>query len=140
MIVKVFALYGFKRSVAGGHVVKVAVDERELNGNTPGAQFVSNPAFRDRECWWAVTLDLDEGQVIKLTTLAGVAGKGRDTDRTTEQWFTPNEDYGSIEIRVPKVGFKRYPLLKGKLQTVSSQTEQEANDAIVEGLLKDVEE
>lgn len=136
---EVFALYGFKKSFKEGYIVRVTVDEKELSANTEGAEYVSNPAHRGRESWWAVSLDLEEGQVIRLETKVGARGKGQDSDRTTEQWFTVNPDYPVIEIRVPKVGFKRYPLLKGKLQTISAKTLQEEKDALIENLL-DIED
>lgn len=138
-IERIFALFGFKKSFKEGYVVRVTVDDRELNGNSEGAQFVSNPANRGREAWWAIALELEEGQVVKLETKVGVSGKGQDSDRTTEQWFTVNPDYPIEEIRVPKVGFRRYPLLKGKLQTISAKTLQEEKDAVIEDLL-DIEE
>lgn len=136
---EVFALYGFKKSFKEGYIVRITVDEKELSANTEGAEYVSNPAHRGRESWWAVSLDLEEGQVIRLETKVGARGKGQDSDRTTEQWFTVNPDYPVIEIRVPKVGFKRYPLLKGKLQTISAKTLQEEKDALIENLL-DIED
>lgn len=136
---EVFALYGFKKSFKEGYIVRITLDEKELSANTEGAEYVSNPAHRGRESWWAVSLDLEEGQVIRLETKVGARGKGQDSDRTTEQWFTVNPDYPVIEIRVPKVGFKRYPLLKGKLQTISAKTLQEEKDALIENLL-DIED
>lgn len=136
---EVFALYGFKKSFKEGYIVRITVDEKELSANTEGAEYVSNPAHRGRESWWAVSLDLEEGQVIRLETKVGARGKGQDSDRTTEQWFTVNPDYPITEIRVPKVGFKRYPLLKGKLQTISAKTLQEEKDALIENLL-DIED
>jgi len=136
---EVFALYGFKKSFKEGYIVKITLDEKELSANTEGAEFVSNPAHRGRESWWAVSLDLQEGQVIRLETKVGARGKGQDSDRTTEQWFTVNPDYPVIEIRVPRVGFKSYPLLKGKLQVISAKTMQEEKDALIENLL-DIED
>ena len=72
----IFALFGFRKSFREGYVVKVFVDDRELNGSSEGSQFVSNPAHRGRESWWAVNLELPHGAVIKLETKVGVAGKG----------------------------------------------------------------
>lgn len=137
---RIFALFGFKKSFKEGYVVNVYVDDVKLTGDSEGAQFVSNPAHRGREAWWVTSLELNEGSVIRLETKAGVRGKGQDSDRTTDQWFAVNPDYPVVEIRVPRIGFKRYPLLKGKLHTVSSQTEQEAKDAVIESLLEEIEE
>jgi len=136
----IFALFGFRKSFKEGYVVKVTVDDRELSGSSEGAQFVSNPAHRGRESWWACNLELPHGAVIKLETKVGVAGRGQDSDRTTEQWFLVNPDYPITEVRVPRVGFKSYPLLKGKLETISSKTQQEEKDNLIENLLSEVED
>lgn len=138
--IKVFAVFGFKKTRKDGAVVSITIDGQEVSNGSGGTQFISNPAFRGRESWWAFTRELYEGQVIKLRTTAWVPGRGHDTDRTTEQWYTVNPDYPMVEIRLPKIGYKKYPLLKGKLQMISATTEQEATDAKIESMLEEIEE
>lgn len=136
----IVALFGYRKSFKEGVLVSIEVDEESLSGSSEKAKYISNPAKRGFESWWIVSLELSKGSVVKLDTKVGVRGKGQDSERTTCQWFTVDPEYPIKEIRVPRVGFKNYPLLKGRLKTISSKSLQDETEQMIEGLLNENED
>lgn len=126
-------------------IVRLEIDGLELNERTlrdfdGKTVYASNPANRGYEHWWVASIDVPEGTVVRLETMVGVNQKGRDTDRSTTHNFVVTEDADVVEVRVPKVGPRKYPLLKGRLRRLSQTTEQEKIDQTVESLFDEVED
>lgn len=134
---RVVAIFGWKKGTTGV-LVDVKVDDKKLSGSRGDAKLISNPAWRAREMWWAVPLDVPEGTVITLDVKVGVKGAGRDTERTRTNRYIVQSDAPVKEVSVRKVGWKNYPLLKGPFTIVTELSEDDATDQQIEGMLDDV--
>lgn len=142
-LVPLFVQFGFKRGFRGGQVVNVEVGGAPVNKNAAGIKFISNPAKRSTECWWAGNIEVSPGITVQLVTRVGVTGAGADTERSTDQTFIVDPDYNMREIEVNGVGMdggKRFPLLKGTLRPVSQRTQHESTLASVDAMLDSLDE
>ena len=135
-LTRVVAIFGFRRGVA---VVNVAVDGQELSTSGEGVQLISNPARRGYEMWWCANLEVPNGSNIKLTVKVGIKGVGPDRERSSENTYLVDSESPSHEVRVKKIGWRNFPLLKGPLKIIVEQTEQDLIDSQVEGMLEDTE-
>lgn len=134
-LVTVFICFGFVRSHKEGYIVKIAIDDVEITPNDEGITLVSNPAKRQTQCWWAGNVACSPGSNIRVQTLVGARGKGRDTERTTDQWYVVEPEARVIDITVPKVGFQKYPLARGKFVPLIRRSEQDNITASMEEML-----
>lgn len=134
--IELFLQFGFKRGFRLGQVVKVSIGGKEVG--KAGMQFISNPAKRRTECWWAGSIMVAAGETVELETMAGVPGMGPDTERTSHQWFIADPEAEIREIEIDSIGYHGYPLLKGRLRPLSTQSVHEAQlsslDAVVEAI------
>jgi len=143
---RIIGVYGSKKSSRESVLVHISIDGTEINERNARQDFdgrvvyASNPAWRGYEHWWVVSVEVPEGAIIRLETKVGVFNKGRDTDRTVTHHYEATEDAQILEVRIPKVGPKKYPLLKGRLKRVSQICEQDKIDQEVEGLFSEVDE
>lgn len=133
--ISVFCCFGFVRSHKEGYVVKISIDDVELQPDHEGIQLVSNPAKRNIQCWWAGALACMPGSRIRVRTLVGARGKGPDTERTTDQWFIVDSNARVIDVTVPRVGFQKYPLARGKLQPIVRRSEHDNITASIDEML-----
>lgn len=139
--VPIFLCFGWVKNAREGYVVKIEIDGEEVGASSPiEFEFVSNPAKRQRMCWWAGTVDLIPGTQVHLTTAVGARGLGRDTDRSTDQLFVVDPENNVRDISVAKVGFEKYPLLRGRLRYISAESNQDKTARAIEGMLEKVEE
>lgn len=133
--VTVFFCFGFVKSHKEGYVVKISIDDIELQPEMEGITLVSNPAKRSTQCWWAGTLACMPGSRLRVRTLVGARGKGPDTERTTDQWFTVDKESRVLDVTVPKIGFQKYPLVRGKLQPIVRRSEHDNITASIDAML-----
>jgi hypothetical protein len=133
-----FVQFGFRRGYRGGHVVKVEVGGVAVSKNV--VPFVSNPAKRQNECWWAGTIQVSPGVNIHLVTLVGVSGAGSDTERSTDQWFISDQDQDVRTVEIKGIGFEGYPLLKGRLRVVTQRSQHDHTLASVDAALDRVDD
>lgn len=138
--VPLFVQFGFRRGTRGGQIVSVEVGGEPVRKNTPGIVFISNPAKRQTECWWAGTIHVSPGASVHLETKVGISGVGPDTEKTTDQWFTVETDCDVREIEIRGVGFSGFPLLKGRLRAVSQRSDHDKTVAAVDAALASVDD
>jgi hypothetical protein len=135
---RVVGIFGWRKGTTGA-LVDIYVNDRKLSSGR-GADLVSNPAHRGREMWWAASLEVPEGTIITLDVKVGIRGAGRDSDRTCKNRYVVSADYPPKEIRIRKVGFRDFPLLKGPFKILIEQSEQDTTDQRIEGMLEGVDE
>jgi hypothetical protein len=142
---QIAGVYGSKKSARESVLVRLEIGGIEINERSArdfGGQVVyaSNPAYRGYEHWWVFSVDIPEGTSIRIETMVGVYGKGRDSDRSVVGNFVADEAVSVVEFRVHKIGPKKYPLLKGKLRRLSESSAQDKTDQTIEGMFSEVEE
>jgi hypothetical protein len=135
---KVVAIFGWRKGGTGA-LVDVFVNDRKLSSSSEGAELVSNPAHRAREMWWAAKLEVAPETVVTLDVKVGVKGSGRDSERTQVNRYVVREGAAIKEVFVPKVGFRHFPLLKGPFTILIEESDQDATDRKIEGMLEEIE-
>lgn len=137
---QIFCTFGFKKNAREGILVSVEVDGEKISERSEGIKLISNPAHRRRECWWGGSFDVPDGSTIHLITLVGVRGAGQDTERTTDQWYTVDEEAPVHTATVSRVGYRTYPLLQGKMIPTSVTSAQDHVERELQEQLRDIEE
>lgn len=122
--VPVVAVFGWSRSGRIGAVVEVFVDDVRLTPTTAQVRMVSNPAKRRREQWYVFDASVPEGTLIRIRTRVGIRGAGADTDRSGEFSYIVSSSAPLRTIRVPRVGYRQYPLLRGNVLVISERSVQ----------------
>lgn len=69
--------------------------------------------------WWLSEQWLAEGDLVRISTKVAETGVGQDEDRTMELTFSMDTSNSLIEVRWPGLGYKDFPLLKGRLREIS---------------------
>lgn len=79
-------------------------------------------------CWWVSEQWLARGDLIQIETKVAEAGVGRDEKRSLSMVWTVDPDASLIELRWPGIGYKDWPIAKGRIREVSrSSPEIERN-------------
>jgi hypothetical protein len=136
---KVVAIFGWRKGTTGA-LVDVYVNDRKLSSGHEGVELISNPAHRAREMWWAARLEVPPETVVTLDVKVGVKGSGRDSDRTCNNRYVVRPDAPAKEVHIRKVGFRDFPLLKGRFSILIEESDQNATDRKIEGMFEEVDE
>jgi hypothetical protein len=137
--VPIFVCYGFSRSAKEGCIVSVWVDDEPVTERFAGVTFMSNPGRRKRESWWGGSIDLFPGSAVRVETKVGVRGSGPDTERTTCQSFLVDAESDLTTVALPRVGYRHYPLLKGRLRPYETKSQHDDVLASVDAAIEKVE-
>jgi len=69
--------------------------------------------------WWSGELWLGEHDKVKISTKVGIVGQGTDEDLTMDMIFIIEPSAPLVSVTWPGIGYKGYPLLKGRVQEVA---------------------
>lgn len=136
----VFVCFGWKKTAKEGALVGITVDDEKVRQSTEGIVLLSNPAHRRRESWWGGTLELPNNSIIHLVTKVGVRGAGPDISRSVDHTYRVAEDAPVVTVNIGGVGFRHYPLLKGRLKVLNAQSAHDPILSELESQLAAVEE
>ena len=80
-----------------------------------------------RRCWWVAKRSLSPGDSIRIDVFTGVKGAGEDTELTGSWLYALDPSADIQEVKLPNIGPKGYPLLKGRLVELAATTKREQN-------------
>lgn len=69
--------------------------------------------------WWSGELWLAASDKIKISTKVGIVGQGADEDMTMDLVFAIDPDAPLVAVSWQGIGYKGYPLLKGKVRELA---------------------
>ena len=87
--------------------------------------------------WYLCDLDLEDSEVLKLEAKTSILGAGVDEQKTFEALYVVNHDAPVREIFVPGVGFKGYPLLKGRILEMGSVSAADNRKLEIDSFLRE---
>jgi len=130
----VAGIFGWQRGRIGS-IVNISINNTPLSPHDSDIVLLSNPAHARWSRWWAFRRVVVPGDIVRLETKVGVRGVGPDNEKTTTHYFVVEPTH-MVEIRIKKVGYKDYPLLKGTLKIQTQQSQQELTEKIIEDFFK----
>lgn len=125
---KVIALVGYcKAGVSGprGQVISACLGSPKFPDQwtevkiSEGDGIFLHGRTRKKMLWWLSEQWLIETDLIRVETKVAELGVGRDEDRTMTLIFALDPTCSLVEVRWPGLGYRDYPLLKGRLREIS---------------------
>jgi len=136
---KVLIQIGFTKNKKKSQFVKAFVNDQELSWSDDSGKFLTSNKDRVYRgmCWYLYDADIQPEDVLKLDVKTFLNGVGKDEEKTFESLYYCDEDAPVRSIEVTEVGFKGYPILKGKLLEIGSVSDLDKRKAEIEEFLNE---
>lgn len=134
---KAAVLMGYQKAgVAGprGQLISVSIGSPVYPGQWyelkigEGAGIYMHGRTKRPMCWWVSEQWLADRDLVRITTKVGIAGVGRDDERSMELIFSVDPTAPLVEVKWKGLGYRDWPLLKGHVREVSRTTPQMERD------------
>jgi len=125
---KVALMMGYQKAhVAGprGQIISVAIGSPLFPGQWcslkvgDGTGIYLHGRTKKPMCWWVSEQWLAEGDLIRIETKVAEAGVGRDEKRSIDMIWAVDPSSQLIELRWHGIGYKDWPIMKGRVREVS---------------------
>jgi hypothetical protein len=128
---------GFRKTVKEGQLIAVTVNSQEIDRDCYPGKYLNDLAHRHTNSWYLAELDCKEGDIIVIDVKTGIRQRGQDENRTFRTTFRVDPTMEITTYEVPNVGMWGFPLLKGRVEEIStvSKVDERRNEA--EALLDD---
>lgn len=123
---KVVVTIGYQKAGASGRgqLIKAAIrdgddcgDWTEIDKNDGDGIYLHG--HKKNMMWWSGELWLAANDKIRISTKVGIVGQGTDEDLTMDLIFVVDPTAPLVAVTWPGIGYKGYPLLKGKVVEVA---------------------
>jgi hypothetical protein len=101
--------------------------------------FLSDRIDKQRFCWYMSKKYMTHGDVLRVEIFTGARGLGEDPNLTQQRLYLLDENAPVREFIVPNVGFKRFPLVKGRLQLVNETSRRDRIEVELSSMIDDEE-
>ena len=120
-------------------IIKAYVNDVEMSWNDNSGRFLTTHKDRvlRQTVWYMYDLDLQPKDVLKLEVRTYLGGIGVDEERTFESLYYSDDESPVRNIEMSGVGFKGYPMLKGRILEIGSVSEEDKRKADIEEFLND---
>ena len=121
-----------------GQSVKAYVNDDECSWSDNNGQYITPMADTKKGILWFLWEGhINNNDSIKLEVKTFILGAGPDESRTFESICSVDKDAPVIEIIMPGVGKKGYPILKGRLIEIGAVSEQDKRESKITEFLDD---
>jgi len=138
MPAKVAVQIGFERKAREGQLIEAYVNEEKIEFSSEFGMYLTPMSARQRMAWYLWVEELSDGDTIKIAIRTGLRGLGKDEDRTSDLLYTVAEGVRTVNLRIQRVGFRGYPILKGSVVEVASVSDADRRLRRVEEILEDI--
>ncbi len=132
---RIIVQIGFRKNVKEGQIVAVSLNGNDVDRDAIPGQYLTDMAHRYTNCWYLGELECVDGDVIVIEAKTGIRQKGPDDKRTFRMSFSVNSKAAVRTVEIPNVGQWGYPLLKGRVEEVSSITKADERRQSAESML-----
>jgi hypothetical protein len=119
--------------------VKAYINDQEQSWNGGEGQFLTS--HKDRVArgmiWFMCDVDLQPDDVLKIEAKTFLPGIGLDEEKTFESLYYANDESPVRSIEITEVGFKGYPLIKGRILEIGSVSEMDKRKADLEDFMNE---
>jgi hypothetical protein len=114
---------GYQKSAGrrAGQLVKAFVcfknggeEEIQWSNDPEKGKYLTDRSHRDM-CWYMANYRLSDGDQLRFDIFTGQRGVGEDPHLTQKRLMLLDANLPVREFTVPHVGFRRFPLAKGRL-------------------------
>jgi len=122
---------GWRRNRKDGQLINAWVEGDVVDWKSfPGYWLTPQQSEKTRYMMWHLCdLDVEEGANIKISVKTGIRNQGKDEARTVDMFFRMGSEADEIvEIRIPGVGFRHYPILKGRVIELKSESTEQTRE------------
>lgn len=120
-----------------GQLIRAWVDEIECSWHDDAGRYLTSRAEASRgQLWYLWQSDVEAEGVIRIEVKTSLRGIGPDEGRTFESLYYLSPEAPVREIEVRGVGYKGYPLLKGRLVEMGTVSKQDEREADIEEFLR----
>lgn len=122
-----------------GQLVQAWLNDVECSWSTlgDGGRYITSRADSSKGYLWYLWQGLVSPEdVIRLSVKTSLAKVGTDERRTFEALYSVREESAVREIMFPGVGYKGYPLIKGRVVEIASVSEQDKRAAELDEFLE----
>lgn len=131
---------GYSKAAGGrkaGQRISVFVDDVECTLGSEGKYLTSFLEGKKGQLWYFWKDEVRSGAVIRLEVQTGVVGVGQDERRTFDAVYVMDDSVAVQELNVQGVGYKGYPLLKGRFRELGSVSGEDRREAEIDTFLAD---
>jgi hypothetical protein len=139
---------GYQKSIGKrpGQLVKAFICFRD--GGEESIEWSSDPEqgsylterAKSREmCWYMAKRSLSDGDAIRFEIFTGRQGLGEDTQLTMKKLYRFDENTPVREFSESYVGFRRFPLVKGRFVEIESVSKRDEMDRELDEMVADEE-
>jgi len=120
-----------------GQLIRAWVDEIECSWQDDAGRYLTSRAEAAKgTLWYLWQGEVEPEGVIRVQVKTALRGIGADEGRTFESLYYLNSEAPVREIEVRGVGYKGYPLLKGRLVEMGTVSKQDEREAEIEEFLR----
>ncbi len=138
---KVLLQIGYRKAVGfrkEGQLIRTYVDDEECTwGDGEGIYLTPQTAASKGILWYMWRGEVHSESTIRICVNTSLVKIGPDEDRTFESLYFVEESAPEREVIIPGVGYKNYPLIKGRITEVASVSKTEERVANIDGFLKE---
>lgn len=116
---------GSRRNAKMNQILEAYVNEEKVNWSSNSGMFLTTQKDRKHkgEIWFMYEADVSEGDIIVLRCKTFISGVGPDESLTFESVYNCREDCEIKSVDMVGVGWKGYPVIKGKISEIASVSE-----------------
>lgn len=140
---------GFSRSAGRrpGQLVKAYIcfktggeETVEWSQDPEQGQYLTDRIDRQKFVWYMSKKYMSNGDTLRMEIFTGVRGLGEDPSLTKKIIYVLNEDAPVRDFIVTNVGFKRFPLVKGRFLEVQETSARDQREVELSSMIDDEEQ
>jgi hypothetical protein len=124
---------GYQKSIGRRHGQLVKAYVCFKTGGEEEIQWSSDPSLgkylTDRShqqmCWYMATRSISDGDSLRIEIFTGSRGAGEDPNLTQKVLYLFDESAPVREFTIPHVGFKKFPVLKGRFHEIEAVSKRD---------------
>ena len=130
---------GFCKNLREGQKVSATINGQNIDRDRAAGKYLTGIAQRHSNSWYLAELTCQEGDIIAIEVCTGIRQKGPDESRCFRKTFRVSEKSTVQTVTVQRVGKYGFPLIKGRVEAVTSVSLAQERIAEAEAFLNDEE-
>ena len=120
-------------------IIKGYINDIEVSWHDNSGKYITTQKDRvaRRTIWYMYDIDLQPIDVLKLEVKTYLPGIGIDEERTLESLYYVDDESPVRCIELSGVGFKGYPMIKGRVLEIGSVSAEDKRKADIEDFMNE---
>jgi|SRR5579872_2916435 len=113
-------------------------EEIQWSNDPEQGSYLTDRSHRDM-CWYLAKRQLSDRDLIRFEIFSGIRGQGEDPNLTQKRLYQFDENAPVREFSVSHVGFRKFPLLKGRFHEIQNVSKRDEIEMELSSLVGDEE-